>query len=342
VILDCHGGLDYASVAAYESSSHTIVVTEADPVTFNGTLELLSFYDREHRPDNVVQGDEQLKPPEVITESGGSTTQKPNECKKIQFLVNRLPPKYKFFDVRATYRRLLNQYTGRLNLAREVLSFIPEETFIADSFGEYPFVVKLAPTSIIARKLQLIAFQLLGPEDSELAKYRPLKKLRSPRFRRKIERSVISAEGRNTKNIIQAFGSSVSVLTLFVAAYSMFLIWFQFKNWAFRSSSLEAYTTLSDSKPFLIIAALSAVYFIFYAVKAQFGLMYYYREAYRFRRALLRATGDHLKFWQRLMLLRLWILRASNSVMPLCLAVLVGLCVVGLVIALADSVISSR
>jgi cellulose biosynthesis protein BcsQ len=44
VILDCHGGLDEFSFVSHIASDVTIVVTESDRVTFNGTLELLEFY----------------------------------------------------------------------------------------------------------------------------------------------------------------------------------------------------------------------------------------------------------------------------------------------------------
>jgi len=44
VILDCHGGLDEVSFSSFICSDVTFVVTEADKVTFSGTLELLDFY----------------------------------------------------------------------------------------------------------------------------------------------------------------------------------------------------------------------------------------------------------------------------------------------------------
>ena len=44
VILDCHGGLDLVSLAAFSVANVTIIVTESDRVTFNGTLELIEFY----------------------------------------------------------------------------------------------------------------------------------------------------------------------------------------------------------------------------------------------------------------------------------------------------------
>src|SRR5262252_7122219 len=44
VIFDCHGGVDNVSLAAFRCANETLMVTEADTVTFAGTLELLRFY----------------------------------------------------------------------------------------------------------------------------------------------------------------------------------------------------------------------------------------------------------------------------------------------------------
>jgi MinD-like ATPase involved in chromosome partitioning or flagellar assembly len=326
VVLDCHGGLDYASVAAYEASQSTIVVTEADPVTFNGTLELLSFYD-----STVGVSASSPATAEVLsaTRGGDSGAPKPHEAngwRKIEFIVNRLPPKYQFSDVQGTYRRLLSRYSGRLNLGHDVLSFIPEETFVAESFGEYPFIVKLAPFSIIARKLQLLALQLLQPQGPVQKKYRPFKKFQSSRFRTKVEKAVVSVAGRNTKNIIQAFGLSVAMVSLSMVAYFAMLIWYGIKDAVFSTEVSDlAFDSLARSSVFVFMVVLASLCFFFYALKAQFGLMFYYRDVYRFRRALLRVTEDHLSVWQRLMLFRLWILKVSNAIMPILSVVLVFL-----------------
>jgi hypothetical protein len=199
-------------------------------------------------------------------------------------------------------------------VGQEVFSFIPEETFIAESFGEYPFTIKLAPTSIIARKLQLMAVQMLNPEKSLLKTYAPCRKFESKSFRRRIRRAVISAEGRNTRNIIQAFGLAVTVLTIFLAAYALTAIWFLIKN--FTNASYSAYDAITQNVPFLVAATLTSIVFSIYAVKAQFGLMFYYRDQYRFRRALLRALGRRPNLWERLTLARMWTLRVGNSVLP--------------------------
>src|SRR5689334_10270433 len=44
IVADCHGGLDDISFAAFIESDCTLIITEVDKVTFNGTLELIDYY----------------------------------------------------------------------------------------------------------------------------------------------------------------------------------------------------------------------------------------------------------------------------------------------------------
>jgi chromosome partitioning protein len=45
IILDCHGGLDSISFASFMSSDCTLLISEPDKITFNGTLELTDYYE---------------------------------------------------------------------------------------------------------------------------------------------------------------------------------------------------------------------------------------------------------------------------------------------------------
>src|SRR5216683_189971 len=148
LVLDCHGGLDGMSVAAYSASDDTLVISEADTVAFNGTLELLDFYDA-NAPTTVgasvgVMTDDRVTTPGAEFEPIHPLAQP----RHISFVVNRLPSKYRFADLDSTYRRLIANYHGDLAIRSSVLSFIPEEGFLAESFGEYPFPIKLAPKSV--------------------------------------------------------------------------------------------------------------------------------------------------------------------------------------------------
>ena len=44
IVADCHGGLDDISFATFIESDCTLIITEVDKVTFNGTLELIDYY----------------------------------------------------------------------------------------------------------------------------------------------------------------------------------------------------------------------------------------------------------------------------------------------------------
>jgi MinD-like ATPase involved in chromosome partitioning or flagellar assembly len=209
VVLDCHGGLDSMSVAAYTNSNDTLVISEADTVAFNGTLELLDFYDT-HAPTMVVTPAEAMMegPQGQLTKqtAGHGPTHQLCQPGQISFVVNRLPSKYRFDDLDSTYKTLIANYNGDLTVRPSVLSFIPDESFLAESFGEYPFPIKLAPQSVVGRKLQLMMIDLLLCDLISNVSYSPLNKLHSARFREKVRAIVVSDESRNTNNIVSAFG----------------------------------------------------------------------------------------------------------------------------------------
>ena len=72
-VLDCHGGIDKTSFAAAGICDYTFIVTEADTVTFAGTLSLVDGYYDQYK----------------------SSERKP----AIEYIVNRIPPKYKWNDL---------------------------------------------------------------------------------------------------------------------------------------------------------------------------------------------------------------------------------------------------
>ena len=121
-VLDCHGGIDALSVAAAGICNNTVVVTEADSVTFAGTLGLVDRYyehysEADHKPT-------------------------------IDYVINRVPSKYKWKDLHRLSTYYINAHLGRFTPADTELSFIPAEDYLADSFGEYPFQVELAPKGV--------------------------------------------------------------------------------------------------------------------------------------------------------------------------------------------------
>jgi MinD-like ATPase involved in chromosome partitioning or flagellar assembly len=319
VVLDCHGGLDYTSVAAKEASDHTIVVTEADAVTFNGTLELLDFYDRGPTDSLVPPGHD-----------GGPNGLRP-PAPKMDFVVNRLPPKYRFSDLDAAYNRLLQSYHGPLTLNTSVLSFIPDENFVADTFGQYPFVVKLAPRSIIARKLQLMVLELLAPQLGRES-YRPFRRFKRERFKRKVRAATLSSEAKNVNNIIYAYGWITTAFSLLLIAYFVALYWVLSR----ASPAANALDELVGRPLFWGLISPPFLAFAYYSIRAQFGLMFYYRDKFRFSRSLLRAAGTRPGLWQRLALLKLGVLRVGSAIGPAVLIGLAGIYLLGGLFLLVD------
>ncbi len=191
IVLDCHGGVDPVSLAAFEICNQTLMVTEADSVTFNGTLELLDYYDLKSRERqlNVNPAGEfdRASIPAVPRD-------RPEPVRHVQFIVNRLRSKYRWKDLERIYQGLMKEGLGSFSRERSVLCYIPVEDSLADSFGEYPFYVKLAPNSIFSRKIHLMVSSVTEGGVQLPANYRPLLKLRERRYRSKVAKIVVSNE----------------------------------------------------------------------------------------------------------------------------------------------------
>jgi cellulose biosynthesis protein BcsQ len=323
IILDCHGGLDRVSSAAHCLSDYTLAISEPDRVTFNGTLELLEFYQTDAQAAAVAANQYAIS-----HESGENVQRQP-----IHLVVNRIPPKYRWDDLSRVYERVLGQYRDQLNLADKIISFIPDEDFIADSFGEYPFPAHLAPNSVISKKLCLLVYRLFNERFDFPKSYKPLRKLRSERARRKIERCVVSAEARNIQYIIITFALTSILYILGVFAYLAFVA--------------VAYTP-SNSKQdpfgngaFIAVVIVFAMTLSFYVIRAAFGLMFYYRDKYNFRRKLLKATQPRPSIWQRMALARLFLLRFGTAIFPSLLVICGGVYLFVLIVFLVSYAIGA-
>jgi MinD-like ATPase involved in chromosome partitioning or flagellar assembly len=152
VIIDCHGGLETASLIGFALGDTAVVVTEADVVSFNGTLELIDFYQ-----NRVGDSDPQTKcssPVSLLTERTR------NKLKvSTTFVVNRVTGRFDYGTLQSTYKR---QMTANFNQVQPNFFFIPNDPFLAESFSEYPFYVDLLPESIFCQKLELLIKQTLG------------------------------------------------------------------------------------------------------------------------------------------------------------------------------------
>jgi len=307
VVLDCHGGLDYSSVAAHKLSNDTLVVTEADVVSFNGTLELLEFY--EYHDQGAAAAAESVIPDDAPPAD--------DVRGQISLIVNRLPPRYRYSDINRTYTRLLASYKGELKLKPEVASFIPDESFFSETFGDYPFSTQLAPKSVLARKTQLLMIELLGINDEQLNHYKPLRKLRSPRFRKKIKTTTLSKESKNIRNVLYAFGWLVTAISVGILAVILWVIYDAIRQSeiAANNAALTGPVKIANAPHdytvvigVVVVVALALT--LFYSLRAMVGMIFYYNDRYKFQRAIIHVLGKPITVWQRLALVKLWTLRS--------------------------------
>lgn len=314
VILDCHGGLDMVSVAAHRLSDHTLVVSEADRVTFNGTLELLDFYQAVHAARTTAAF--------TVTHSSGALAVAPapiETSKPVELVINRIPPKYRWDDLNRVYEKVVSDYSTELNIASQVLAYIPSEDFAMESFGEIPFLVKVAPNSIVSQKLHLLAYKLFAADFQFPDRYKPLARLNSARRRHNLERRLESAESRNIKAIIVTFAFCTNGYVLVLLAF--FLHHFFAGLFGATTRYLD-YATRYAEKFFVLYFAVVSV-FVFRAV---LGLSSYYKDKYRVQRNILRASKTRPSLWQRISMFKLLILRMVTFLVPY----IVGLTVIGI------------
>lgn len=291
-ILNCHGGVDAVSQSAFLCSDYTLMITEADSVTFSGTLELLDYYKSETA--GVYSSVDSGYSPDADKSPG-----------EVKFIVNRLPSKYKWEDLENIYRNLISRKLGEFTKEESVFCYLPYEDLLADSFGEYPFHAELAPKSIFTKKIYYMIYLLLRDKYDLSSISKLFSKFEKDRYREKIEKTVISNQAKNRNYIVNAFawGSTLFLLSLLI--YIPVLVFFQEMIYNGNFFYLLAMVALAVSLPFF-----------WYIMRANFGLMFYFRDKYKFQKALFGAINSKLSLWQRFSLLKLFILRVGTSFIP--------------------------
>ncbi len=272
-VLDCHGGIDAVSIAAAGICDHTLVVTEADTVTFAGTLGLVDTY-----YDEYIHSD-----------------RKP----EIQYIVNRIPPKYKWKDLDRLYQAYLEKHLGRFTESKAILSYIPAEGYLADSFGDYPFQVELGRSALFTRKLELILYSLLNDSNPKLLSKKVQERFQKERYARKVRRQVISNEARNTRTASTSYALASLYFLFLIPLYSSTYILHEFLESHQHRDTIEKTFIWST----LILGLLIAIYFLI----GVWRIASYFRDKLKFQKALFRALPTEQTFWRRL---NLWKLRA--------------------------------
>lgn len=153
VVLDCHGGPDNSSFAACLFAHHTLLISEPDRITFYGTLNFLR----------------QLRK---------TTDERPLSV----FLVfNKVVPAFSSAFLNAFYKRhLREEFSGR-----PLLAIYPLEVYLTKEFEKTPFLTEVYPNSLLARKTQVLLYDLLRKDHSSWLSARA-KSL--PRFMRSYRR----------------------------------------------------------------------------------------------------------------------------------------------------------
>lgn len=328
VVLDCHGGVDPVSLAAFRSCDYTLMVTEADSVTFAGTLELLNYYETKSAETPSMRTPEASPSQSQGTRVGSQSMDSP-PC--VKFIVNRLPGKYRWKDLEHIYQQFMSKKLGTFTPDRSIFCYIPSEELLADSFGEYPFHVVLAPKSIFSKKIHYVAYSLLDGKYDLPSDYKPITRFRKDRYRRKIQKIVVSNELRNTRTVLIFFAWVSSLYAIFLVGLIPFLIasavWPAWGKTFGETLETQPYLAL-----LIAVGAGAFLSFFWYSIKAIFGLMFLYRDKHKFQKALFKSINPQLTIWQRLSLAKLLVLRIGTSIIPYFFAAyLVALVVLGLV-----------
>ena len=270
-VLDCHGGIDETSIAASGICDYTMVVTEADTVTFAGTLALIeSYYYRYSTSDR-----------------------KPN----IEYIINRIPPKYKWKGLDRLYQDFLGRRLGRFTKSQTILSYIPVVGYLADSFGDYPFQVELSPSAMFTRKLELIIYSLFHDSHPKLVYKKVQKRFQRKRYTRKIHKRLISLEMKNIRTLFTSYALICLLFPIFIA-YSI-------------------YTRDKNFEEVAIQVGIFSITIFYLLINSLIKAFSYFREKLKFQKAFLRVLPDEKTLWQRLKLGKLRMLYLCALVVPL-------------------------
>jgi MinD-like ATPase involved in chromosome partitioning or flagellar assembly len=265
-VLDCHGAVDSMSIAAAGAADHTVVVTEPDTVTFAGTLELIESY--------------------YAAYEGGTTVP------QLAYVVNRIPPKYRWHDLNDLYNKHLPANHHKV-ATDAVVVFIPTESYLAESFGEYPFQVKLAPRSLFADKIALLVHQLDPYQNEFRLSQRGARIMKSSRLRARIVREIVSREAANVRAVFVGFS---------VGGLWMLLLTTLYLGVARKIISHPQYTRILEGIVLAMFFLLAGFY-----LPLMLRIVEYFRDRYSFESALAKALPGPEGRWRRV---RLWRLRA--------------------------------
>lgn len=296
-ILDCHGGIDATSIAAAGISTHTLVITEADTVSFGGTLGLIDAYYDQY----------------------GASEPLP----KIEYVVNRIPPKYRFDELNALYLDLLSRQLGQLTVSKSILCYIPDESYLAETFGAYPFQVELAQSSLFAHKVATMLYDLLHEGYSHLLSSDIVKRYGRSRYRLKIRRRLISSRNRNIRTVFASYAWASLYFILAFVAQTAAIFAAAVSGWDREWEKMIPIVTWG--------VGLAGIPVGLYFVYGLFRISAYFREHLSFEKGMLRVWKGEGRRWQRVIVWKTRILFYSALVGPVVFVLLTLWLLLGIV-----------
>lgn len=139
VVFDCRSGPEPLFLAAAGLATDTLLVTEADMVTWAGNMNLFNYAYGYYRNDAET-------------------------LLNIQFVLNRVPDRYDETDLAQAYQRRLSRFLK----GRRMLATIPFDDEVFHTFTQCAFFVDEHPGSIFSRRVAAIADELFATTHPEL------------------------------------------------------------------------------------------------------------------------------------------------------------------------------
>jgi cellulose biosynthesis protein BcsQ len=136
VVMDCHGGPDNSSFAACLFADHALLISEPDRITFYGTLNFMRQLKRATK----------------------------DEHPDVHLVFNKVVPAFSALFLQTFYRKHLREEFG----GRPLLAIFPLEVYLTKEFEKTPFLTSVYPTSLLARKTQVLLYDLLNARHKTL------------------------------------------------------------------------------------------------------------------------------------------------------------------------------
>jgi MinD-like ATPase involved in chromosome partitioning or flagellar assembly len=181
VVMDCHGGPDNSSFAACLFADHTLLISEPDRITFYGTLNFIRQLRR-------------------------TVDRQPSD---VRLVFNKVVPAFSATFLNSFYKKHLRaEFQGK-----RLLAVFPLEVYLTKEFEKTPFLTSVYPTSLLARKTQVLLFELLSPKKRTLL---PASVRSLPKWTRKYRELTLGKQfflvNLNLLMLLIAVGTVVAIL----------------------------------------------------------------------------------------------------------------------------------